>query len=113
MNRSALILASVTALLVVSTFTYGALAQAAQPLTAMLSDAAVNCKVQYAQYRSPGLFDRGSCELSCRDRYGGPSTWTRDNQQSGSTADYLRCTNQCNVKDWNELERSRNPSKLY
>lgn len=113
MNRSALILASVTVLLVVSTFTYGALAQAAQPLTAMLSGAAVNCNMQYAQYRSPGLFDRGSCELSCRDRYGGASTWTGDRAQTGPTADYLRCTYQCNVKDWNELERSRNPLKPY
>ena len=107
MNRSALIIASVAALLVVSAFSYGTLWLAAQSLAGTVGGAGVGCQVQYAQFRPPALFDRGSCELSCRDRYGGPSIWTNDRTQSGSNIDYLRCTNQCDVRGWNELDRSR------
>jgi hypothetical protein len=109
MNRLALILASVMALLVVSAFPYGVLGQAV-PFSTTLSRAYVGCHLQYAEYRSPGLFDRGSCELSCRDRYGGPSTWTGDRSQSGTSMDYFRCSYECDIRDRNNQERSR---KLY
>ncbi len=99
MNRWALILVSMIALFVVSVFPCGMLGQTTQSWTATLSSAGVGSHMQYAQLRSPGLFDRGSCELSCRDRYGGQSTWTGDRTQSGTSVDYLRCSNQCDVRN--------------
>jgi hypothetical protein len=107
MSRSALILASVMALLLVYAFLFGTLGQAAQSFTGTAGGAWIGSHVQYAQFRSPRLFDRGTCEFSCRNVFGAPSTWTGDRTQSGTNADYLRCTNQCDVRDWNELERSR------
>jgi hypothetical protein len=106
MNRSALILASVMALFIVFAFSYDTVGQAAQSLTGTVGNAVIGCQVQYTQYRPPGLFDRGTCELSCRDRYGSPSTWTGDRSESGPNMDYLRCTNQCDVRGWDNLERS-------
>ncbi len=107
MNRSALVLASVMALLVVPAFPYETLGQPTQSLTGAPSGAGVGCYVQYAQFRPPGLFDRGTCEYSCRSVFGTPSQWTGDRTESGANADYLRCANQCDVRDRNEQERSR------
>ena len=112
MNRLAVI-ASMAVFVVAFAYLYGDPGQAAQTLIGPVSNSGIGSPVQYAQYYPPGLFDRGSCELNCRDRFREPSTWTRDNQQSGSSADYLRCTNQCAIRDLNGLERSRNPLKLY
>ncbi len=86
MNRSALIIASVAALLVVSAFSYGTLWLAAQSLAGTVGGAGVGCQVQYAQFRPPALFDRGVRELSCRDRYGGPSIWTNDRTKAEVTS---------------------------
>jgi hypothetical protein len=108
MNRLAVILASMAVFVVALASPYGDLAQVAQTLTDPVSSSGIGFPVQYAQYDLPGLFDRGSCELNCRDRIREPSTWTRDRIESGPSADYLRCTNQCDIRDWNELERSRN-----
>lgn len=109
MNRLMLVLASVVALSVVSIFGHQALAQAASFPGVTVAPAG---GVQYVefQYNYPGVFDRGSCELSCRDRYSGSSTWTGDRTQSGPSMDYLRCSSQCDIRYWNHQERSR---KLY
>jgi len=109
LNRSALILASVMVLLVASAFPCGTLGRAAQSFVDTASGAGIGLQVQYAQFRSSGLFDRGTCEFSCRNVYGAPSTWTGDRTQSDANVDYLRCTNQCDVRDWNELERCKKP----
>ncbi len=108
MNRSALILASAAGFIVVFAFSYGSPGQAAQTLNAPVIGNSIDYHAQYAQYSIPGLFDRGTCELNCRDRFRDSSAWTRDQTQSGTSPDYLRCTNQCATKDWNELERTRN-----
>jgi hypothetical protein len=107
MNRLAVILASMAVFAVAFAYPYGDPGQAAQTLIGSFSNIGIGPPVQYAQYYPPGIFDRGSCELNCRDRFRDTSSWTRDNQQSGSSADYLRCTTQCATRDLNELERSR------
>ena len=106
MNRTRLISASVMVLLVVSGFVYGTSAQAALPWNAA-SGSESGFNVQYAQFRPPGLFDRGTCEFSCRSVYGEPGAWTGDRYQSGSNLDYLRCANQCDIRNWSELDRLR------
>ncbi len=108
MNRLAVILSSMAVFVLAFAFTFGDLGQAAQTLIGSFGNIGIGSPVQYAQYYPPGLFDRGSCELNCRDRFRDTSSWTRDSQQSGSSADYLRCTNQCATRDLDELERSRN-----
>ncbi len=113
MNRLAVILASMAVFVVAFASPYGDLGQAAQTLIGPVSNSGIGFPVQYAQYDPPGLFDRGTCELNCRDRFREPSTWTRDSQQTGPSADYLRCTNQCATRDWDEQERSRNRLKPY
>ena len=106
MNRTPLILASVVTLLIVSAFPYGTPAQAVPYLTSATGPEG-GCDVQYAQFRPPGLFDRGTCEFSCRSVYGEPGAWTGDRYQSGSNLDYLRCANQCDIRNWSELDRLR------
>jgi len=113
MNRLAVILASMALFVVAFASPHGDPGQAAQTLIGPVSHSSIGFPVEYAQYDLPGLFDRGTCELNCRDRFREPSTWTRDRTESGSSTDYLRCTNQCATRDWNELERSRNPLKPY
>jgi len=108
MNRVALVMVTAAGFLVIFSFAYGDTGWSVQNLNAATLGNSIGCHVQYAQYSLPGLFDRGSCELNCRDRFRDPSTWTRDQTQNVPSADYLRCTNQCATSDWNELERSRN-----
>jgi hypothetical protein len=108
MNRSATISASVMALLFVLTLQHVTLTQAAASSAATSSGGGFGYQLQFAQFRPPGLFDRGSCEMNCRSFFGGPSTWTGDRTETGPSADYLRCSYQCGVKDWNEQERLRN-----
>ena len=108
MNRLAVILSTMAVFVVAFASPYGDSGQAAQTLIGSFGNIGIRSPVQYARSYPPGLFDRGSCELNCRDRFREPSTWTRDSQQSASTPDYLRCINQCATRDLDELERSRN-----
>ena len=51
-----------------------------------------------------GTFDRGSCAISCMDRYGSPSAWTGDRSRSDNLS-YSMCAQQCDIRYWNDQER--------
>lgn len=80
MNRSSIIVASVAILLI----------------AAMFGGAA------WAQFG--GTFDRGSCAISCMDRYGGPAGWTGDRSRTENFS-YSMCAQQCDTRYLNDLDR--------
>ncbi len=104
MNNSLLVMSGLAGTLIVFMFMNMTLALA-QPSVVPVGLA--NDHVRLAQSSDSRLFDRGSCELSCRDRYRQESSWMVDRTQPGGGSDYLRCSYQCDSANFNQLERSR------
>ncbi len=104
MNNSLLVISGLVGTLMVIMFVNITLASA-QPLLGPVRRA--SDQIRLAQGSDSRLFDRGSCELACRDRYRQESSWMVDRTQPGGGSDYLRCSAQCDTTNFNQLERSR------